>query len=119
MNHRNPALTLLAVTAMILSQPFTHTATGQQARITVHARETLHTVSPYMTGACIEDVNHEIYGGLYSQMVYGESFQEPAPPATSAGFHANGGDRNGQSDEVQVSGMWRPVQSGSARGRFS
>lgn len=31
-----------------------------------------------LIGAGIEDVNHELYGGLYSQMVYGESFEEPA-----------------------------------------
>ena len=31
-------------------------------------------------GACLEDVNHEVYGGLYSQMVFGESFQEPPTP---------------------------------------
>ncbi len=33
-------------------------------------------VSRYLTGACIEDVNREIYGGVYSQMIFGESFQE-------------------------------------------
>src|SRR5262249_36134978 len=44
-----------------------------------------------MTGVCIEDVNHEIYGGISSQMVFGESFQEP--PATAIeGFTAYGGD---------------------------
>ena len=26
----------------------------------------------------LEDVNHELYGGLYSQLVFGESFEEPA-----------------------------------------
>ena len=34
-----------------------------------------------MTGVCIEDVNHEIYGGIYSQMIFGESFQEPPADA--------------------------------------
>src|SRR5579871_3999461 len=34
-------------------------------------------VSKYLTGSCIEDVNHEIYGGIDSQMIFGESFQEP------------------------------------------
>jgi len=27
-------------------------------------------------GSCIEDVNHEIYGGLYIQKIFGESFEE-------------------------------------------
>ena len=43
-----------------------------------------------MTGVCIEDVNHEMYGGISSQMVFGESFQEP--PATPVeGFVAYDG----------------------------
>jgi hypothetical protein len=54
--------------------------------IRVDAGKVLGRVSPYLTGACIEDVNHEIYGGLYSQMVFGESFQEPAPPPALIGF---------------------------------
>ena len=48
-------------------------------------------VSRYLTGACLEDVNHEVYGGLYSQMVFGESFQEPAVASPVAGFAAFGG----------------------------
>ena len=35
-------------------------------------------ITRFMTGACLEDVHHEVYGGIYSQMLYGESFQEPA-----------------------------------------
>lgn len=35
-------------------------------------------ISPYLYGSCIEDVNHEIYGGLYNQLIFGESFEEPA-----------------------------------------
>ncbi len=59
--------------------------------ILVHADQVSHRLSPYLTGACIEDVNHEIYGGLYSQMLFGESFQEPAPPLPLKGFTAYGG----------------------------
>ena len=50
------------------------------------------TNSPYLTGSCIEDVNHEIYGGIYSQMVFGESFQEPQAYSTIQGFESFGGD---------------------------
>lgn len=52
-------------------------ASAEEARITIHADKVLHPISRYLTGACLEDVNHEVYGGLYSQMIYGESFQEP------------------------------------------
>ena len=58
------------------------------ATITVHADQVLHTNSPYLTGACIEDVNHEIYGGIDSQMIFGESFAEPAAQLPLKGFKA-------------------------------
>lgn len=35
----------------------------------------------------IEDVNNELYGGLYSQMIYGESFEEPADESGVSGAH--------------------------------
>lgn len=59
--------------------------------IRVDARRPGPAISRHMTGVCLEDVNHEMYGGLYSQMIHGESFQEP--PATSiSGFTTHGGD---------------------------
>lgn len=61
--------------------------------ITVDTPKPLHRVSRFLTGACIEDVNHEIYGGLYSQMIFGESFQEP--PAAC-----------GPKDFTAVEGAW-------------
>ncbi|NQT84878.1 DUF1080 domain-containing protein, partial [bacterium] len=61
------------------------------ARIVVHADRVTHRISRYMTGACIEDVNHEIYGGIYSQMIFGESFEEPAVSSPPEGFTAFGG----------------------------
>src|SRR5512142_168311 len=76
-------------------------AAAEQAQITVHADRPMHPVSRLLTGACIEDVNHEIYGGLYSQMIFGESFQEPP---------AAGGD--------DISGMWRGVRRGNAAGAY-
>ncbi len=47
-----------------------------------------------MTGACLEDVNHEVYGGIYSQMLHGESFQEPAASGSFADFDVYGGEWN-------------------------
>jgi len=63
----------------------------EPAAIRVDAAKTVAHVTKYMTGACLEDVNHEVYGGLYSQMVFGESFQEPPLPPTIKGFTAYGG----------------------------
>lgn len=62
------------------------TARSQEAVIRVDAKRVLGPVSRYLTGACIEDVNHEIYGGIYSQMVFGESFQEPSAESPVQGF---------------------------------
>ncbi|HSZ57790.1 MAG TPA: alpha-L-arabinofuranosidase C-terminal domain-containing protein [Tepidisphaeraceae bacterium] len=75
-------------------------AAGQEARIVVRAGGPARAVSRYMTGACIEDVNHEVYGGIYGQMIFGESFAEPAR-------------------EDGVSGMWREVRGGAAVGSFA
>jgi hypothetical protein len=73
--------------------------------IDVAADHDLGPVSRFLTGACIEDVNHEIYGGLYSQMIFGESFQEPPPSAAAPAS--------------QLSGLWRPVHRATAAGRFA
>lgn len=75
-------------------------ATGGEAVITVHAGQVTNAISPYMTGACIEDVNHEIYGGIYSQMVFGESFQEPALSQPPEGFTARDGVWRVEGDEL-------------------
>jgi Ricin-type beta-trefoil lectin domain-like/Alpha-L-arabinofuranosidase 1 domain/Alpha-L-arabinofuranosidase C-terminal domain len=47
--------------------------------VDVNVNIVISEVSRYMTGVCLENVNHEVYGGIYSQMIYGESFQEPPP----------------------------------------
>lgn len=57
-------------------------ASAQQASIKVDAAKVLNKIPHYLYGSCIEDVNHEVYGGLYDERVYGESFEEPAPQTT-------------------------------------
>ncbi len=64
---------------------------GAAQEIKVDAGQELGSVSPLLTAACLEDVNHEVYGGLYSQMVFGESFQEPPPSLALRGFQMLGG----------------------------
>ena len=49
-------------------------------------------MTPYLYGACIEDVNHEIYGGLYDQKIFGESFEEPVPNPQFEDFTAYEGN---------------------------
>jgi hypothetical protein len=76
---------LMVLTAAVSS------GNAQEARIVVHADQVVHRVSRYLTGACIEDVNHEQYGGIDSQMIFGESFAEPAPQPPLQGFRVFGG----------------------------
>ena len=83
---------LLAIGTLLLTVVSSN-AQSIDVRIDVAAAGKL--ASTRLTASCIEDVNHEIYGGLYSQMVFGESFQEP-PREEAAG----------------VSGMWSPLERG-------
>ncbi len=46
--------------------------------LTVDASKVLCRIEPLIYGAGAEDVNHEIYGGLYDQKIFGEGFEEPA-----------------------------------------
>lgn len=46
--------------------------------LTVDAGKVEAQISPLIYGAGAEDVNHEIYGGLYDQRIFGEGFEEPA-----------------------------------------
>ena len=85
--NRNDALSSIVVLASIVSA-----AGGLRGQeIKVDAGRVVGRVSRLLTGACIEDVNHEIYGGIDSQMIFGESFQEPSPAPAVAGFKALGG----------------------------
>ncbi len=74
---------------------------GETARIAVGG-EVAGRVTRFLTGACLEDVNHEVYGGIYSQMLYGESFQEPASSASFDDFDVYGGEWTSQEKTLCV-----------------
>lgn len=78
-------------------------AHSQDVRITVNAGQITNPISPWMYGSCMEDVNHEIYGGLYDQKIFGESFEEPPSGATFEGWTTYGGDWHLIEQAVQVS----------------
>src|SRR4051794_31603422 len=79
-------------------------ASAQGVTIRVDATGPGRPVSRYLTGACIEDVNHEIYGGIYSQMIFGESFQEPPRTEPVKGFASPDGDWVVSDGEVRGGG---------------
>ena len=87
------------------------TGRAVEANIEIQAAGPGNPVSRYLTGACLEDVNHEIYGGLYSQMIFGESFQEP--PA-----RVDGQDESKVGVAPKISGEWRLIVGDNARAAF-
>lgn len=72
-----PKKTPLSAALLVITFASLAGAQAQAARIEVQADQVIHPVSRFLTGACLEDVNHEIYGGIYTQMIFGESVQEP------------------------------------------
>ncbi len=77
---------------------------GQQADVTlsVDANHVAGKITPWLYGSCIEDVNHEIYGGIYDQKIFGESFEEPVPSAEIDGFRAYEGHWSAELNELAV-----------------
>lgn len=51
---------------------------GVDSVLDIDTKNSTGTITNLMYGACIEDVNHELYGGIWSQMIFGESFAEAA-----------------------------------------
>lgn len=91
---------LWSKTAGRAGQTWKLTPTTVQRGVTVHAADVVSQAPRTDVATGLEDVNHEIYGGIYSQMLFGEAFQEPE--------HDTG-----------VSGMWRPIATGGARGGYT
>ena len=65
---------------------------GVDAQLTVDTNQVENQITETMYGVCMEDVNHELYGGIWSQMVFGESFAEPAYNNENAAISIVGGD---------------------------
>jgi alpha-L-arabinofuranosidase len=78
--------------ALLLAPPGAPCQGRDPVTIRVHAGKVRNTITPWMTGSCIEDVNHEIYGGLYAQKLFGESFEEPPPSPKFDGWTVIGGN---------------------------
>jgi len=54
--------------------------------VKVNVADIRQHITPLLYGACIEDVNHECYGGIYDQKIYGESFEETSAIQGLVGF---------------------------------
>jgi len=95
------SFTRISISAASLAL-FALTASAQQAKISVDAAKVLNKIPANMYGSCIEDVNHEIYGGLYDQRLYGESFEEPAPPISYQGWKTLKGEWTAVDGGIEV-----------------
>ena len=49
---------------------------GVDNTLTINKNQIEGISSPYKYGACIEDVNHELYGGIWSQLIFDDSFAQ-------------------------------------------
>lgn len=94
--------------------------------VRVFSHEKISRVSKFTTGACLEDVDHEVYGGLYSQMIYGESFEEPAMSIDSAlgPFSGLSGEvscleERGSPENGYRIRSWQPFRKGNAIADFA
>src|SRR4051812_21949932 len=80
---------------------------AQTPSIRIDARERLHRIAPLFIGVNLEDLNFQTYGGLYSQLIHGEAFQEHVD---SAVLGLTGKDRvkvyvgESESGQVQIWG---------------
>ena len=98
----------LALPAVLLALLIPATARAAVTAVTVRAAAAPSPALPFLVGSCIEDVNHEIYGGLYGQMIFGESFQEPPAGSAVAGFRDLGGLWVVRDGAVQIDGADGP-----------
>ena len=71
-------------------------------QISVTADQVIAEVPRTLYGTGMEDVNHEIYGGLDAQRLYGESFEEAPKPC-------GGGNPIGA--RLNVSGCWESLNA--------
>jgi alpha-L-arabinofuranosidase len=90
--------------AVLAALTFAAPAAAEDVAIHVDAAKVAGRAGPHLAGACIEDVNHEIYGGIYSQMVFGESFQEPPLQTPIKGFRAYDGRWSAEGGELRAGG---------------
>jgi len=66
----------LIVMCFIIGFALAPNAFGTDEAVIRVSEQVSHRLSPYMIGTNLEDLNYQCYGGLYSQLLYGENFEE-------------------------------------------
>ena len=89
--------------------------------VVAHADQPLFPPNDHFVCAGIEDVNHELIGGIYASLLFGESFEEPAaaPSGVCATWLAEGGPACGFAPSAnspwtgkQLQTLWGPAGCG-------
>ena len=84
----SPSLRLLTSAAcigLVVTRAASSGAFSPSASIVVHADVLVAQLSGALVGNGIEDVNHELVGGIATNAVFGESFEEPSGPGGVSG----------------------------------
>lgn len=104
---------LKCITGILFTILVSYCCHGQEVRMEVDVSREAKHISKGIYGSCIEDVNHEIYGGLYNQRLFGESFEEPQPSLQLEGWKTLGGYWNlvGQTVEVMSGPGFKAVKT--------
>lgn len=75
---------------------------AQENVLAIHPNDVQAHITPYLYGAGMEDVNHEIYGGFYDQQIFGESFEEGKLDDTLKDFTTYDHAWGTKGDEVNI-----------------
>ena len=75
---------------------------AQELKLEIHPDKVLANITPFLYGAGMEDVNHEVYGGIYSQRIFGESFEEGVLPEGFSGLKVYDGIARMDGTAIQI-----------------
>jgi hypothetical protein len=81
--------------------------------VTVNTSANVATITPHMTGCGLEDINHELNGGLYSQMVLDESFETTTNASLRNRSLAGGHADNPTNAGLEPTSSWRASTTAS------
>ena len=83
LTHRHICLAVLSAALGLSLQAQTHQVTIRPDKVIAH-------INPLFYGSGMEDVNHEVYGGIYAQQIFGESLEEAPVVNGISHFHSYG-----------------------------
>ena len=75
---------------------------AQELKLEIHPDKVQANITPFLYGAGMEDVNHEVYGGIYSQRIFGESFEEGVLPEGFSGLKVYDGIARMDGTAIQI-----------------